>query len=49
MCSFEGIILHTGVWSSGMIGVSKTFGGSSILSTPANNFDFKETFISLFF
>ena len=41
--------LYIGDWSNGMIGVSKTFGGSSILSTPANNFDFKETFISLFF
>ena len=27
--------MHTGDWSSGMIGVSKTFGGSSILSSPA--------------
>ena len=26
---------HTGDWSNGMIGVSKTFGGSSILSSPA--------------
>ena len=26
---------NTGDWSSGMIGVSKTFGGSSILSSPA--------------
>lgn len=25
-----------GDWSNGMIGVSKTFGGSSILSSPAN-------------
>ena len=25
---------HTGDWSNGMIGVSKTFGGSSILSSP---------------
>ena len=25
----------TGDWSNGMIGVSKTFGGSSILSSPA--------------
>lgn len=29
--------MHTGDWSSGMIGVSKTFGGSSILSSPAEN------------
>ena len=27
--------LYTGDWSNGMIGVSKTFGGSSILSSPA--------------
>ena len=27
----------TGDWSNGMIGVSKTFGGSSILSSPAKN------------
>ena len=27
--------LHIGDWSNGMIGVSKTFGGSSILSSPA--------------
>ncbi len=26
---------YIGDWSSGMIGVSKTFGGSSILSSPA--------------
>ena len=26
----------TGDWSNGMIGVSKTFGGSSILSSPAD-------------
>ena len=26
---------ETGDWSNGMIGVSKTFGGSSILSSPA--------------
>ena len=26
----------TGVWYNGSIGVSKTFDGSSILSTPAN-------------
>ena len=29
-------ILHIGDWSNGMIGVSKTFGGSSILSSPAH-------------
>ena len=27
--------LDIGDWSNGMIGVSKTFGGSSILSSPA--------------
>ena len=27
--------LNIGDWSNGMIGVSKTFGGSSILSSPA--------------
>ena len=27
---------HTGDWSNGMIGVSKTFGGSSILSSPVS-------------
>ena len=29
--------LNIGDWSNGMIGVSKTFGGSSILSSPAIN------------
>ena len=28
------VINETGDWSNGMIGVSKTFGGSSILSSP---------------
>ena len=28
--------LYIGDWSNGMIGVSKTFGGSSILSSPAD-------------
>ena len=28
-------LLYIGDWSNGMIGVSKTFGGSSILSSPA--------------
>ena len=28
------IIYFVGDWSNGMIGVSKTFGGSSILSSP---------------
>ena len=27
---------NVGDWSNGMIGVSKTFGGSSILSSPAH-------------
>ena len=27
--------IYIGDWSNGMIGVSKTFGGSSILSSPA--------------
>ena len=31
------IIYFVGDWSNGMIGVSKTFGGSSILSSPAIN------------
>ena len=30
------LYLYTGDWSNGMIGVSKTFGGSSILSSPAH-------------
>ena len=40
MCSFEGIskkkclFYVIGDWSSGMIGVSKTFGGGSIPSSP---------------
>ena len=33
VCGFEGIS-SVGDWSNGMIGVSKTFGGSSILSSP---------------
>ena len=37
---YEGVkpsyYLYTGDWSNGMIGVSKTFGGSSILSSPAH-------------
>ena len=35
VCGFEGIS-SVGDWSNGMIGVSKTFGGSSILSSPAS-------------
>ena len=30
------IIYFVGDWSNGMIGVSKTFGGSSILSSPCS-------------
>ena len=38
VCSFEDVInIFIGDWSNGMIGVSKTFGGSSILSSPAIN------------
>jgi hypothetical protein len=33
--SFEGTY-YIGDWSNGMIGVSKTFGGSSILSSPGS-------------
>ena len=29
------VLYFIGDWSNGMIGVSKTFGGSSILSSPA--------------
>ena len=37
VCGFEDIFIYrTGDWSNGMIGVSKTFGGSSILSSPAD-------------
>ena len=35
MSSVNHIDKYIGDWSSGMIGVSKTFGGSSILSSPA--------------
>ena len=34
--NIRALILNIGDWSNGMIGVSKTFGGSSILSSPAN-------------
>ena len=41
MCSFEGtakrlcaFFYNIGDWSNGMIGVSKTFGGGSIPSSP---------------
>ncbi len=43
--------IYVGDWSNGMIGVSKTFGGSSILSSPAQvkpvNFE-KSRFTGLF-
>ena len=43
--------VYIGDWSNGMIGVSKTFGGSSILSSPALaklvNFE-KSRFMSFF-
>ena len=32
----KALINKIGDWSNGMIGVSKTFGGSSILSSPAS-------------
>lgn len=40
--SFRSLIvkIDIGDWSNGMIGVSKTFGGSSILSSPAIILDF---------
>ena len=38
---------NIGDWSSGMIGVSKTFGGSSILSSPAPERVRNALFISL--
>ena len=34
MCVVLKVHFNTGDWSNGMIGVSKTFGGSSILSSP---------------
>lgn len=37
----------TGDWSNGMIGVSKTFGGSSILSSPALNLVKERLFVCL--
>ena len=37
---------NIGDWSNGMIGVSKTFGGSSILSSPAKK---RLTLVNLFF
>ena len=50
VCGFEGIS-SVGDWSNGMIGVSKTFGGSSILSSPVflsvGSIDF--TLLSTFF
>ena len=38
----------TGDWSNGMIGVSKTFGGSSILSSPAIEKPWKQRKIAVF-
>ena len=38
---------YTGDWSNGMIGVSKTFGGSSILSSPAKNLVKERLFVYL--
>ena len=38
----------TGDWSNGMIGVSKTFGGSSILSSPAIEKPWKQRKIAAF-
>lgn len=38
---------NIGDWSSGMIGVSKTFGGSSILSSPAPNLVKERLFVCL--
>ena len=40
--------LNIGDWSNGMIGVSKTFGGSSILSSPVLGKS-EDTKSSLFF
>ena len=42
------IIYFVGDWSNGMIGVSKTFGGSSILSSPVLGKS-EDTKSSLFF
>jgi hypothetical protein len=47
VCGFEGIS-SVGDWSNGMIGVSKTFGGSSILSSPVLGKS-EDTKSSLFF
>ena len=47
VCGFEGIF-SVGDWSNGMIGVSKTFGGSSILSSPVLGKS-EDTKSSLFF
>lgn len=38
---------NIGDWSSGMIGVSKTFGGSSILSSPVKNLVKERLFVCL--
>ena len=42
------VINETGDWSNGMIGVSKTFGGSSILSSPAKKPVFTGFFVAYF-
>ena len=47
VCGFEGISSE-GDWSNGMIGGSKTFGGSSILSSPVLGKS-EDTKSSLFF
>ena len=48
---FNTLFINVGDWSSGMIGVSKTFGGGSIPSSPARmkpvNFE-KSRFAGLF-
>ena len=50
VCSFEGAAFKVGDWSNGMIGVSKTFGGSSILSSPVRRVrNYCELFFCLHF
>ena len=51
VCGFEGIsmdILHTGDWSNGMTEVSKTFSGSSILSSPVIEKPWKQRRFAVF-
>ena len=38
--------VHIGDWSSGMIGVSKTFGGGSIPSSPGSKKEAPETLLT---